>query len=341
MNLFFYILATLLLFAPSSFAQQPTKLDPSTLQVMRLSEGAITHLDWAPDGILYTGDWKETITQWKVGRKSPSKSFKIPSGFVRSLQILEGGKKYLACINQCAVIGKFPTGTVTTKFHQLPINVPGYNSAAAASWDEKTIAVLTGSGEVILHEATKGKEIGKLTLPTGARATAITATPQGGWLVAGIGVHHFPAGSQTPDFTIGSLLGIVQIAISPDGKRLAAIHARQFLLSEFRSGADVIYVPTVEETAERLAWSPDSRRVTVCRDNGLIEFIDPIAGKVTETLTLQRGQTSCLAYSPDGTWLAIGSGHYLDMKLNPPRQKTGDNSVRLLPVNHGGTKPSR
>lgn len=322
-------------------AQQPTKINPMSLSVMGKASDGITHLVWASDEVFYSGDWNGTITPWKVGRKTAGRAFKASTGFIRSLHLLEGDKKYLACTNQRVIIGRLPGGTVIAKLNEVPPNSAQFNMRAVPSSDQKTIAILTGDQKVLIFDAKSEKMIGQLTLPGTEKASAVTPLPQGGWLVAATGLRHFPAGSMTSDFTIGTLVGIDQITVSPDGKRVAALGLKDLRVGELRAGAELSLLSTFAELSEDLIWSPNSQRVAVARDNGVVEFFDPNTGKVAETLTLVKGQTACLAYSPDGRRLAVGSGHYLDMNMRPPRQMTGDNTVRLLGVAPTATQPSR
>jgi WD40 repeat protein len=66
------------------------------------------------------------------------------------------------------------------------------------------------------------------------------------------------------------------ISLSPDGSKLAASSEseRGVDIWDFKTGTRLYSLPEEDGTAYWLAWSADSRRVAVARDNGKIAIWD-------------------------------------------------------------------
>ena len=101
--------------------------------------------------------------------------------------------------------------------------------------------------------------------------------------------------------------GLQQIALSPDGKKLAFIARGEVFVARADSGGDAMRVTNTPAAESELAWAPDSRRVAYAsnRDGAWhIYMRDLTSGPETQ---LTRGDRSDVnpRWSPDGTHIAF------------------------------------
>ena len=327
---------------PHSFLMGATALPAASLVVLDGHTHPVTKLAWLPDGKLLSGDWDCNLAVWSVASKKQTNTFRPGIGFVRSLGVFDQGKRYFACDNIAAYIGRLPAGQATQHFNDTGGQTVNY--AADVSPDGKILAVQVAQAAVKFMSAADGSELGVSKLPVGASVTCIAYSPSGQLIIGGgTGTSVcwvFDPGQTTPAYTIPSQ-SFDEIATSPDGKMFAGVNQNindSASVGPLKARSMVKSLASSGGKLEAVAWSPDSSRVATAGARGLVEFWDPRTGNLKETLQLAPGQTSCLAFSPDGKWLAIGSGHYLDMDKRPPRQFTGDNTIRLLPVKYSTAK---
>ncbi|WP_395741344.1 hypothetical protein [Prosthecobacter sp.] len=321
-----------------------TVIPTTSLVVLQGHTSPVTRVAWLPDGKLLSGDWGANLAVWSVGSKKQTNTFKAGLNFVRSLGVFDQGKRYFSCVNDAVFIGRLPTGQAAQNFH----NTGGQSNSFAAdvSPDGKTVAVQVAQVAVKFISIANGNELGVSQLPVGASLACIAYSPSGQFIVGG-GTGSsvcwvFDPGKTTPAYTL-PCLPINNIATSPDGLMFAGTNddiENTAVVGMIKAKSVYKQLASTGGRLEAVAWAPDSSRVATAGTSGLVEFWDPKTGNLKETLQLALGQATSLAFSPDGKWLAIGSGHYLDMKQSPPRQFTRDNAIRLLPVKYTPSKKS-
>jgi WD40 repeat protein len=131
---------------------------------------------------------------------------------------------------------------------------------------------------------------------------------------------------------------IIDVAISPDGKWLAAACA----------ATDGIHVWNFQQPAEKprkfdmsgadgnrradtfqVVFSPDGRLLAIPDWNGSLSIIDIASGNSAFKFTNRNG-VRCVALSPDGKWLAVAPGYDRRIKLVRFEQSSGDGQQRQI-----------
>ena len=101
--------------------------------------------------------------------------------------------------------------------------------------------------------------------------------------------------------------GFQEMALSPDGKKIAFVARGEVFATSATDGGDAVRVTRTPSIESQLAWAPDSRRLAYAsnRDGAWHVFLyDFVQNKETQ---LTRGPTSDVQalWSPDGTQLAF------------------------------------
>jgi tricorn protease len=100
---------------------------------------------------------------------------------------------------------------------------------------------------------------------------------------------------------------IQELALSPDGKKIAfAVHGEVFSASA-KDGGDAVRLTTTAGEEAELAWAADSRRLVYVsdRDGGRHLFLFDFASGKESQLTTGAGGDDMPRFSPDGKWLAF------------------------------------
>ena len=107
--------------------------------------------------------------------------------------------------------------------------------------------------------------------------------------------------------------GIVDIAASPDGKRIYSLHQRGFLqISDAQTGAGMI--AGMNRMILSAAYSPDGNHLAAGGSDGVIHIFSMPGGKPLRTLRANAKAVTELGYSPDGKLLAsIGKDDHLSV----------------------------
>ncbi|MBL8787651.1 MAG: hypothetical protein JNJ59_22300, partial [Deltaproteobacteria bacterium] len=121
------------------------------------------------------------------------------------------------------------------------------------------------------------------------------------------------------------------VAPDPGGTRVAVGDWRGVLrVLDLADGAERLRVQLDVVRVVALAWAPDGR-IVVGREDGRIDVVDARTGVVEQSVAAHRSAIRALALSPDGAFLASGSGDGAVWPvINEERPNEGaDASVRL------------
>lgn len=113
----------------------------------------------------------------------------------------------------------------------------------------------------------------------------------------------------------------MSVAFSADGKRLAALigEPKAVRIWSIPEGTDLATIPIVEDSVNKLAWSPASRTLAIAQKTGIliVDAGQTAAPKVVKTFDPQRGQQfrgfGDLEFSPDGKTLASSEVGGIDL----------------------------
>ncbi|MFL5612030.1 MAG: DPP IV N-terminal domain-containing protein [Gemmatimonadaceae bacterium] len=115
------------------------------------------------------------------------------------------------------------------------------------------------------------------------------------------------ASAGAADTHLAMTTGFQQIAVSPDGKKLAFLGHGEVFVARADSGGDALRVTRTPAAESELTWAPDSRRLayTSNRDGAWHLYVYDI-GKADET-QITRGERSDVnpRWSPDGSQIAF------------------------------------
>ena len=135
---------------------------------------------------------------------------------------------------------------------------------------------------------------------------AAAFSPDGSSLYAGdsTGIGRFSVSDGAQNGGVGPVGTIQALALSPDGKTLAALfYGSGIVLLDVSSGRILHLLPT-QLFASALAFSPDGARVAAGEQNGPLKVFDT-KGKLVYTLAANSAQSA--AFSPDGKKLLVCS----------------------------------
>lgn len=104
--------------------------------------------------------------------------------------------------------------------------------------------------------------------------------------------------------------GIQELALSPDGKKIAFIVRGEVFAAAAKEGGDAVRVTNTPAYEAQVAWSPDSERLAYVSNRNRVAqiFIYNLRTNTEEQLTSANINDAAPRYSPDGTMVAFERG---------------------------------
>jgi WD40 repeat protein len=299
-------------------------------------------LQFSPDGsLLASGDFNGSLKLWDVASRSLRLKLSGTSDWVTSLAFSPGGKTLAATGTEklatnryagVALLWELPSGALIGKL--LGEEFANPTRCAAFSPDGKTLAVgnarnfLTQKTKVTLWDIASQKTKSTCEVPMNG-VNSLAWLPDGASIIvagwdkdgdekAGAIVRWTLAPSEIKPCVVGAVFPIFSVAVSPDGKALAAgggniyQELTQLGLWDLKTGNEVAVLQSHEGSVHAVAFSPDGRILASAggdqyRKRGELKLWDVKTHKVLTVLTGHTDLITSVAFSPDGKLLASGS----------------------------------
>lgn len=117
-----------------------------------------------------------------------------------------------------------------------------------------------------------------------------------------------PAGPAVEHLSLGN--PIEELAVSPDGKKLAFAIRGEIFAASAKDGGDAARVTRTSAKESQIVWAPDSRRIAYVSDRDGVqhEFLYDFKTGVETRLTNGAAHDAAARFSPDGKLLAFERG---------------------------------
>jgi sugar lactone lactonase YvrE len=302
---------------PGAIARLATTRPPPGNQPLASNEGQVFAVLFSPGGKeLLTAGQGKLIHRWNLEGKLLG-SFAGPNHSYLDMALSRDGKKLAVQADNLVVVVFDPvTGKERLRFqHLLPPNTLAHEPMHFHfSPDSRRVISATQGIDRFIRawDAEDGKEIYKIDTgkPDAFNPRAMVLSSDGRTLYAS----HPTASIKVHDATNGKELrrigepglDIVKLALSPDGRWLAAI-ANELHIWDAASGKELRRLPRPAQNWTGLAFSPDGRTLATLGDDKPVRLWEVSTGQLRLEIAGHRGDINCLAFSPDGRLLATGS----------------------------------
>jgi WD40 repeat protein len=300
---------------------------PAALLTLAGHPNCVFHVAYSPDGkLLATASKDRTVKLWDAARGKEVRALEGHAGEVYSSAFSPDGK-VLASGSDDKTIRLWDVAS-GKELHVLRGHT-GDVYGLAFSPDGKVLASGSGDNDVRLWDVAAGKGLRALK-GHGHRVCTVAFSPDGRWLASAgsqpgggagapggdVKVWDVAAGREAVTLSTGGK-GVVTVAFSPDGKRVAGSCLDGAVrLWELATGREVLALRGHTHDIYALAFSPDGRRLASASGawnndrGGEVKVWDLPAGR--EVLSFQAHPTPTwgVAFSRDGTRLATATGKY-------------------------------
>lgn len=306
-------------------------------------------LAWSPDGQrLATAGWDGSVRLWDVTRRQDAEAITTTANFSVAFspdgQVLAGGGagvqlwdaecgEHFKTLPEMAMhdvrIAFSPDGNLLAAFgrdnivhlystkdwsHLGTISTPGPPiTAMVFSPDSKTLAMPMMDKSVRLFDVASHSE--RLRLEGNKEHIVTVAfTPDGKTLITGGRPIKFwdpMTGREQPTRIQGAaeLETAVRLALSPDGKKLAAALANySVVLFNLKTSAEEFRLKGHKDEIFGMTFSPDGKTLATASWDSTVKLWHVASGEPLLTFKSKFGVSWSVAFSPDNSMLAFGSG---------------------------------
>jgi WD40 repeat protein/tRNA A-37 threonylcarbamoyl transferase component Bud32 len=279
-----------------------------------------------PQGkLLASGGFDGTVKVWDAASGQERLTLARPQGFVHfvhGVAFSPDGKR-LACAGGLNIQASELT-VWDVASGKRALTLAGHTAAVYSvvfSADGARLASAANDGTVKLWDAATAKEV--LTLKGHAGAVGDVALSLDGRHVASAGaddrtVRLWDTGAGQEALTLRHPDGLMSIAFSPDGRRLACSTGPdprkpgEVRLWDLAAGKQTHLLPGQIGSVWAVAFSPDGTRLATGGYRGALKVWDAATGREVLALPGHTDIVSSVAFSPDGTRLASAGGERHD-----------------------------
>jgi RNA polymerase sigma factor (sigma-70 family) len=295
--------------------------DPATGQDLATLAGhkaSVRALAIAPDGSCLAGGGADKIIRvWHLTPGSPSEpiALKGHEGTVRALAFSPAGILASGAEDGTVKLWEACTGKerVTLRGHTSDV------LSLAFSRGGRTLVSGSLDKTVIVWDPIRGQMRGVLKGHTDA-VTALTLHPYGEHLISGSAdatLLRWLGASAHPPLTLQADAGNWFALFSPGGERLATAGSSGMITLWTRSLAPAQQREALQPgTYWDAAFSQDGRTMALAT-SAAVQICDPLSGEVRRTLQMEQRPLRSVALSPDGKFVAAGTGDFKNPDVPP------------------------
>jgi WD40 repeat protein len=198
-----------------------------------------------------------------------------------------------------------------------------------------------------IWDTATGNGLHFLTIPGETPVNTLAVSPDGSKFATGHGfyssfgetlpenpnnVRLWDTASGTEITAIGNPAGVIQLAFSPDGTKLAVGSNTGVVILDVASGQSLATIPVPAHfIGKGMAFSPDGSKLAYGQNGGTVTVVDMNTFNVVYTAQVISHETyntaiAGVSFSPDGSLLAVSGGPFVD----GPMMEELDNQVLLL-----------
>jgi WD40 repeat protein len=188
------------------------------------------------------------------------------------------------------------------------------DNGRAAAWSPDGRWAATGAENIVFWDASTGTQLTRLET---AEVWSLAFSPDSRWLVSSHGDGSIAVWDAAKRERVADLkqhsAPVSAVAFSPDGRLLASAGADQStIIWNTTNRLKEIVLEGHANAVTALAYSPDGKSIVSCDQSGVVTLWDLDHGD--RRWTFQRGPASafthCLAFSPEGQYIATPGGIY-------------------------------
>ncbi len=284
------------------------------------TDGPLSTLFWAKGTVVYSPDGKYLAAGFRDGNVKiwhavSGQEYMTLKGHTDGVNIIafnqDSSFLVTASSDQTAKVWNVATGNVITTLSGHKDTIP----AVAISPDSRRVATASQDNTVNLWDLATGKVLATFANSTAQNGTAlgVAFSPDGSHLMTS-----FSDGSLSSwDIDTGKAIytifpeggvGVMNIAYSPDGSRLAlAGDILPSIVVDATTGDKIFTLGNVGINARQIAYSRDGKLIATAHVDGTASLWDAATGKEILTLYSSPIFKQGVAFSPDGTRLALAS----------------------------------
>lgn len=272
----------------------------------------IKSVDWSPDSKrVVSGGYDGQVTLLDVATGESSAVYRPRTPFINTVEWSPDGQRILAITDQTFELldtqGKEVIVVVANpplKEESFPV-MDAQIRAAFSPTGERIALAGWHDGRVMVFDARTGR-VEHVFSEIGQTVSSIAWAPNGTQLAVGSRdqtVRLLDAGSgvERSRFEVALGGGWVEVAMSPDGKRIAWHgYNTDVWVRDIENGGERRV--TIEDGTQSIAWSPDGQRIAVL-GNEELHLLDMERGRGEKAVAVER--VDQVSWSPDGQYVAV------------------------------------